>query len=144
MVVRHDLPAALTDFESALADLTETHGRLMTLPDSLVKDNHLRRISWTLGQVATVQNLVFQLRAAMGGARRATKFALPQRAEEIAYYALRGGSALLAGVAFSARQFTDRAQNPEATGTLCDGIMNGVNWLALGRFVGMIEEGIRR
>lgn len=133
---------ALDDFNAALKELTQAESEVRALPGSEVRDRHLLRIGQAKTQVAVVQSAAVQITMAFSGMKKGVRFKLPQHAENIALYALRGGTAALAAVSYSARQFVHGQQNPDAPPVIL-GLLAGANWAGLGALVGSIE-GIRK
>lgn len=133
---------ALADFTTALADLDMAESEVQALPGSEIRDRHLLRIGQAKAQVAVVQSAAVQLTSAFTGLKRGVRFKLPQHAENIALYALRGGTAALAAVTYSARQFVHNQQNPDAPPVIL-GMLAGANWAGLGAMIGSLE-GMRK
>lgn len=136
------LKDALEDFTDALAEMQNVAAELSALPDSQAKERHVMRLQWANNQVATVQTIAVQITMAMAGTKRTTKIKLPRYAEDIALSALKGGTAILAGVTYAAKQFIHAQQNPGQP-PLALGLAAGLNWAGLGTLLDSIE-GMRK
>lgn len=140
------LKAAVETFEDTLLELDATKSALEAIKASAPAEEwhlHINRLIFARAQVSAVQNMVVQLAAAFKSARRGTKLALPKAAYLTAITGLRGGTAVLSGVIYGARQFIAQAQNPNAPSPLA-GVLAGINWAALGGVIGLLEQGMRK
>lgn len=155
--MKKELAAAINAFEAAYREVDSARAALdsvrdiaLAAPGNLDPLGHLaeswnlhnRSLDYAKTQVQNVQALVAKLGMAFASVRKGTGFTLPPFASKTALAGLQGGTALLAGVTYSAERFADSVKNP-TTDTL-GGALAGINWAALGGVIGLIDQELRK
>lgn len=138
-----DLKKALEDFTDGVQELAATKLDLLGLPETEQRDAHMRRLDFAMTRVQSVQSMLLQFQSVNRHARRVSNVSIPEYAQDTAYYALRGGCTVLAVVTYSAKQYIDSINNPDAPHFM-HGLLAGIDWAAIGQVIGTIEGGLKK